>query len=160
MQSIMRQLLTNSEQIQSSLRKYAQKYYFNNNIATRSILTSSKSYLIKDSKLNQVSPINKRRAALFSSQSDLSLQERGIYDENNLLKFKTLHELQTNASIAFADNPLFGKYVKNEGEDAKFEYMSYSEYGDSVDTCRALLTNLGKLQTSYVCFSIFVPSLC
>ena len=88
-----------------------------------------------------------------------SRTQRCLYDDRNLLKFKTLHELQTNASIAFADNPLFGKYIKNEGEDPKFEYMSYSEYGDSVDTCRALLTNLGKLQTSYVCFSIFVQSL-
>ncbi len=66
-------------------------------------------------------------------------------DEHNLLKFETLHELQSKASIAFADNPLFGKYVKPEGQDAKFEYMTYSDFGDKVDTCRALLKDLGML---------------
>jgi len=82
-----------------------------------------------------------------------SLQERGIFDSNNLLNFDTLHELQTNATIAFADNPLFGTYQGQEGEEdspSSFEWMSYSDYGEKVDACRTVLKDLGVQEFSKV----------
>jgi hypothetical protein len=129
------QLLLNS-QLQTSLRKYASQ---RSRYVTNLIVASSQDY-----KLSTHQNVSKSVVS-FSSQSNSSLQERGIFDEHNLLKFDTLHELQSNASIAFADNPLFGKYVKPEGQDAKFEYMTYSDFGDKVDTCHALLKDLGTL---------------
>jgi hypothetical protein len=95
--------------------------------------------------------INTFISTLSHQTIDSSLQERGIFDERNLLKFDTIHELQSNASIAFADNPLFGKYVKPEGQDAKFEYMTYRDFGRKVDTCRALLKDLGMSNCKHCC---------
>ena len=132
----MRQLLRNTK-IHDALRKHTLKRV---SITARSILTTK-------GKENQFSiEAESQQKVSFSSQSNSSsLQERGILDEHNLLKFDTIHELQSRASIAFADNPIFGKYVKHDGEDAKFEYMTYSEFGDKVDTCRTLLKDLGKI---------------
>ena len=55
--------------------------------------------------------------------TEANLRDDGIYDERNLLNFQTLHELQLHASIAFAENKLFGTYVKKEGTDETFEWM-------------------------------------
>ena len=79
----------------------------------------------------------------YFSTDTASLQERGIFNQDNLLQFKTLHELQTNAAVAFADNPLFGTYVKEEGKDATFDWMSYAEFNEKVNTCRTVLKDLG-----------------
>ena len=77
--------------------------------------------------------------------SSSSLQERGLMDDNNLLQFATLHELQRNASEAFASNPLFGTYeaadVENEDAGGEFKWMTYEEWGKKVDACRTVLKN-------------------
>lgn len=76
-------------------------------------------------------------------------------DTRGLLQFKTLHEMNYNAAIAFRDNPLFGTYkatpvadenVLNEKEHAKgkFEWMTYGEYGDLVNRCRTVLKDIGE----------------
>jgi len=64
-------------------------------------------------------------------------------DSNDLLQFATLHELQTNASDAFAPNPLFGTYeaAADEGEGGEFKWMTYEEWGQKVDACRTVLKN-------------------
>jgi len=86
-----------------------------------------------------------------TSTTSQSLQERGILDQNNLLNFETLHELQTNASIAFADNPLFGTYTDGgDNDEASFEWMTYREYGEKVDACRTVLKDLGVQEFSKV----------
>eukprot|EP01083_Nonionella_stella_P183548 663680_1 len=43
-----------------------------------------------------------------ASHTRASLQNAGVLDEQNLLQFNTLHELQENACLAFADNPIYG----------------------------------------------------
>jgi hypothetical protein len=123
--------------IQNSLRKKLHtSHRVIENARSVSIISTQRS---KRNFENVNSSIRKSTVS-FSSQS---LQERGIYDESNLLKFNTLHELQSNASIAFADNPLFGTYTEKEEKEPYFDYMTYSEFGAKVDTCRALLHDLG-----------------
>ena len=75
-----------------------------------------------------------------------SSQAKPIIDDQNLLRFDTLHELNTNASIAFADNPIFGTYTEAEGKDPSFEYITYAEYGEKVDLCRSVLKDLGMFR--------------
>ncbi len=128
-------------------------------------LSSSKSKSISCTEQRSPSKNQFLTTASFStstaeSPSSPSLQERGILNQNNLLNFDTLHELQMNASIAFADNPLFGTYTeRKEGEgdkaDASFEWMTYSEYGEKVDACRTVLKDLGMFFT-VVCFEFSI----
>lgn len=91
----------------------------------------------------------------FSSTVDQhQLIERGIMDENNLLQFKTLHELQHNSSMAFPDNPLFGTYTEHQNDnsevEASFQWMTYEEYGQKVHECRTMLKDLGVKEFSKV----------
>ena len=79
----------------------------------------------------------------FSKESAAANRQTEILDERGLLQFDTLHELQTNASIAFRDNPLFGTYTERDGQDPGYEWMSYKEFGEKVASCRAVLKNLG-----------------
>ena len=88
--------------------------------------------------------LSQRSEVNFSTDAQSNLQERGILDENNLLQFDTLYELQSKASIAFKDNHLFGTYTERDGQDPGYEWMSYKEFGDKVASCRAVLKNLGK----------------
>ena len=116
-----------SQKMQHSLRKYGST--FGSKIVTQSVIARCQGC--------------QRNTMAFSTHSDLSLQERGVYDHRNLLKFDTIHELQANATIAFSDNPIFGTYTEREGQDPQFEYMTYKDYGEKVDTCRTLLKDLG-----------------
>jgi hypothetical protein len=103
--------------------------------------------------------------ASFSSSSlgnrELFLQERGIFDHDNLLQFETLYELQSHASIAFSDNPLFGTYTQKGSTDEKgsFEWMSYKEYGEKVDLCRSVLSDLGKCRRFCIDWVLFFLAL-
>ena len=76
--------------------------------------------------------------------ADLSLQERGILGDDDLLKFNTLHELQDHASVAFDKNSLFGTYVEKKENKGQYEWMTYGEFGDKVNLCRSVLKDLGK----------------
>lgn len=97
--------------------------------------------------LNKLSkPTTVDMAMSMSSQAT-----QGLLDERNLLNFETLHELQDRASIAFAENPLFGTYTEQEdGGDSKFEWMTYKEYGEKVNHCRSVLKDLGVQEFSKV----------
>ena len=84
-------------------------------------------------------------AQFFSSASFDDLQKQGITDSDGILKFSTLHELQQNATKAFANNELFGTFVSKEnGGKDDFEFMTYKEFGEKTDQCRAVLKELGK----------------
>ena len=93
-----------------------------------------------------------------SASTKSSLTREDVTDSNGLLQFKTLHEMNTYASIAFRDNPLFGTYkpplveeenvVKDkapvDGPQGTFEWMTYGEYGDMIGRCRTVLKDIGK----------------
>lgn len=102
----------------------------------------------------------------FSSETPPApLTREGVTDSHGLLQFKTLHEMNHYASIAFRDNPLFGTYraplveenVVKDQADAKgtFEWMTYGEYGGLVDRCRTVLKDIGEFEGGTVC-SLFV----
>jgi len=78
-----------------------------------------------------------------------TLQNEGILDSQDLLKFNTLHELCNNSAHAFATNDLFGthKVVNNESD---FGWMTYAEFHKEVAKCRGVLTNLGIGEKSKV----------
>lgn len=82
--------------------------------------------------------------------ADLSLQERGILGDDDLLKFNTLHELQDHASVAFDKNSLFGTYVEKKENKGQYEWMTYGEFGDKVNLCRSVLNDLGVKEYSKV----------
>lgn len=66
------------------------------------------------------------------------LREKGIFDANDVLIFETLHEMRVNATQAFHNNPLFGTFKED-----KFNWMSFGEWGKTVDVCRNVLKDLG-----------------
>ncbi len=89
------------------------------------------------------------------TSSTATLTREDVTDSDGLLQFKTLHEMNHYASIAFKDNPLFGTYrappvteenVVKDQEEAKgtFEWMTYGEYGELVDRCRTVLKDIGE----------------
>ena len=111
-------------------------------------------YLQLESWSHQKTEINGEKKSFFSTQSDASLREQGIFDERNLLKFDTLHELQERATIAFADNPIFGTHTEREGQKAQFEWMKFSEYGEKVNHCRTVLKDLGKKKQMHLSYYV------
>jgi len=68
-------------------------------------------------------------------------QGEGILDDRGLTVFDTLHEMQVRSCKVFEDRQLFGTYADASG---KFEWMTYGEYADNVDSCRAMLKDLGE----------------
>mmetsp|Transcript_26200 Transcript_26200/g.54727 ORF Transcript_26200/g.54727 Transcript_26200/m.54727 type:complete len:712 (-) Transcript_26200:138-2273(-) len=83
------------------------------------------------------------------------LTREDVMDSQDLLVFKTLHEMNYHASIAFRENELFGTYrapplteenvVNDVGtkEEGVFEWMTYGEYGELVARCRTVLKDIG-----------------
>ena len=62
------------------------------------------------------------------------------FDENGFIEFNNLHDLQVFASQEFAERDLFGTFSP---ESKSFEWISFADYGNRVDQCRALLKDLG-----------------
>jgi len=88
-----------------------------------------------------------------TTSNSTTLTREDVMDSQGLLQFKTLHEMNHYASIAFRENPLFGTYrapvveenvVKDQKEGkGSFEWMTYGEYGEMVDRCRTVLKDIG-----------------
>ena len=60
------------------------------------------------------------------------------YDTLDELEYRNLVELYHNSVDRFAEHKLFG--VKRDGT---YQWMTYAEFGQQVDRCRALLASLG-----------------
>ena len=100
-------------------------------------------------------PSSQNVTKFFLSTDTTTLTLEDVTDSNGLLQFNTLHEMNTYASIAFKDNPLFGTYkppvteeeniVKDKVDAGKgtFEWMTYGEYGQMIDRCRTVLKDIG-----------------
>lgn len=67
-------------------------------------------------------------------------RKKGLLDENGLTVFDTLHEMIHGSCRVYSQNDVFGTY---NPQSAKFEYMSYQEFGNKVDQCRSMLKNIG-----------------
>jgi len=107
------------------------------------------------------------RAAISGGGSSQSMpmlfQSTRNLNSESYLQFNTLHELVTNATAAYGNNPLFGTFVgggatkpttniisgKHCDDDSgsananAFQWMTYTEFGKSVALCRIVLKQLG-----------------
>jgi len=119
----------------------ARRYASRNSRTLASAVSCNGSY-----RINPSETAKKHQSMMLSSSS----QTKPILDDQNLLHFDTLHELQMNSSLIFADNPIFGTYTEREGKDPAFEYMTYGEFGEKVDSCRSVLKDLGVQEFSKV----------
>ena len=75
-----------------------------------------------------------------SSEREKEFQELGFLDERGLTVFDTLHEMQVRTCAVFAENELFGSY---DSEANSYKYITYGEFAEKVDKCRAVLKDLG-----------------
>jgi len=115
-----------------------------------SILGSSSSSIFNETTIsrNKVNNISiSKNTHESTSNRTLSSSSSSLLDENNLLKFNTLHELGRNAVSAFDSNPLFGTHNAKKNE---FEWMNYKDFGEKVRLCRAVLKNIGVEEYSKV----------
>lgn len=94
-----------------------------------------------------------------TSMSMADFQAQGLVDSQGLTVFNTLHELQTTACKVYSDNELFGTFSEASGH---FEYLTYKDFGEKVDECRAVLKHLGKCRRDIgiagVCVTILFHS--
>ena len=81
--------------------------------------------------------LNKINSSGSIGLSRQALMEQGILDEHAFcVNFKTLHEMQRNACLAFASNELFGTYSeKKKG----FDWMNYQDFCRRVHLTRSVL---------------------
>lgn len=75
-----------------------------------------------------------------SSEREKEFQELGFLDERGLTVFDTLHEMQVRTCAVFSENELFGSY---DSEANSYKYITYGEFAEKVDKCRAVLKDLG-----------------
>jgi hypothetical protein len=80
-------------------------------------------------------------AGASSSMSMADFQAQGLVDGHGLTMFNTLHELQLTACKVYPNNELFGTFSEKSGH---FEYLTYRDFGEKVDECRAVLKHLGQ----------------
>ena len=65
---------------------------------------------------------------------------RGILDDEGMVTFETLHELQVRSSLVYSDNEIFGTF---DPETGKYDWITYAEYSQRVNQCRTLLKDIG-----------------
>mmetsp|Transcript_45161 Transcript_45161/g.109962 ORF Transcript_45161/g.109962 Transcript_45161/m.109962 type:complete len:706 (+) Transcript_45161:370-2487(+) len=94
-----------------------------------------------DNKAARLSTSTTAETTTFTSARAFSSSQQLVDDETGLLKFNTLHELQENACQVYGhDHELFGTFSESS---QKFEYMTYSDFGQRVEECRSVLKDLG-----------------
>lgn len=93
------------------------------------------------SRRTSVAPVSSFQQRNFSVELK-KWQELGYVDEKGLTVFDTLHEMQVRACQTYAANPIFGTYV--EKENPEFEWMTFKDYEEKVDKCRAVLKDIGE----------------
>ena len=70
--------------------------------------------------------------------NDHSNTNSNLIDKDGYLQFDTLHQMTTNASSAFQNNPLFGTF-----DNGSFNWMTYNDFAKNVTLCRTILKDLG-----------------
>ena len=70
-----------------------------------------------------------------------SFREQGIVGDDGLVLFDTIHEMQVRSCMVYKDNDLFGTYSPDE---EAYVWQTYGEYAKNVNTCRAVLKDLGE----------------
>jgi hypothetical protein len=70
-----------------------------------------------------------------------SFREMGYVDEDGLVQFDTIHEMQVRACAVYKDNDLFGTYSP---EEEAYVWQTYGDYAKNVNICRTVLKDLGE----------------
>lgn len=136
----------------SKSKAYLTHPYFRRKTSVLSSLSSTSNTYIDSSYSSKTrSSTSFTNTKSFSTTSIESLQKQEILDDRELLQFNTLHELQKNACMAFADNTVFGTFEENKGD---FEWMTYKEFGEKVDQCIFVLRDLGTNKHQFFKFCI------
>ena len=102
-----------------------------------SLLRSAKGILPK---ATTTTTIGSDATRFISTAQTEEFQKQGILDDQGLTVFDTLHEMQVNSCKVFTQNELFGTYDEPSNS---FLFMTYDEYNQKVNQCRALLKDLG-----------------
>jgi long-chain acyl-CoA synthetase len=74
-------------------------------------------------------------------------QGKGYLDQDCMVAFQTLHELQYRSCQVFADNEIFGTF---DPATTSYNFMTYEEYNQKVNRCRSLLKDFGVKEFSKV----------
>lgn len=90
----------------------------------------------------QIAPRSFTRFVSGLTAREQAFFEDGVLCERGLTQFDTLYEMQTRSCEVFDQKPLFGTHTGD-----KFEWMSYQEFDSQVNRVRALLKDMGALQT-------------
>lgn len=85
--------------------------------------------------------LGQRRSIVGTTADIEAWKDQAVLDDLELVNFDTLHEMQVNACEVYSTNKLFGTYSE---ASKSFEWMSFEEFADKVDSCRAVLKDLGK----------------
>eukprot|EP00529_Nitzschia_sp_RCC80_P017867 CAMPEP_0113495474 /NCGR_PEP_ID=MMETSP0014_2-20120614/29629_1 /TAXON_ID=2857 /ORGANISM="Nitzschia sp." /LENGTH=843 /DNA_ID=CAMNT_0000389375 /DNA_START=149 /DNA_END=2681 /DNA_ORIENTATION=- /assembly_acc=CAM_ASM_000159 len=110
-------------------------------VATSTTTTTTSSGRWSDSNAARLSTSTTADTTTFTSSRAFSSSQQLVDGETGLLKFNTLHELQENACQVYShDHELFGTFSESS---QKFEYMTYSDFGQRVEECRSVLKDLG-----------------
>jgi len=75
-----------------------------------------------------------------STEKENHFKDIGYLDDEGLTIFSTLHDMQVRSCEVYAENELFGSYDEKENN---FKYVTYEQFGNQVDKCRAVLKDLG-----------------
>jgi hypothetical protein len=112
--------------------------------AKRGLLPTAAAACVSGSQsiMNGSTPVVPRR--FISTADEKTFQELGLLDDHGLSVFDTLHEMQYNSCQIYSQNELFGTY---DPSSKGFQFMTYAEYNDKVNQCRALLKDLGTFSS-------------
>jgi len=101
------------------------------------IMSSTENTTLLSAATNSASSTARR---FITNDQEKNFQRAGIIDDQGMVVFDTLHELQVHSSILYSDNDLFGTF---DDKTKSYHYMTYAEYRTKVNQCRTLLKDLG-----------------
>lgn len=102
------------------------------------IMSSTENTTLLSAATNSASSTARR---FITNDQEKNFQRAGIIDDQGMVVFDTLHELQVHSSILYSDNDLFGTF---DDKTKSYHYMTYAEYRTKVNQCRTLLKDLGE----------------
>jgi hypothetical protein len=121
------------------------------------VLTASRRLLSKKPAVSLLLPTTEPLSSsgnrtLSTTTAHDEFRTQGILNQDGLVQFDTLHEMQDRSCRVFKNNELFGTYSESS---QGFEYMTYGEYGRKVNQCRMVLKDLGE----YMMYRYMAPCL-
>ena len=85
--------------------------------------------------------LGQQRGIVGSAADIEAWKTQSVLDDRELVVFETLHEMQVNACEVYSTNKIFGTYAE---ASKSFEWMTFEEFANNVDSCRSVLKDLGE----------------